>query len=111
MNFKGFCLLVSVKLPLSVIFIFALLCNKMWKSLFFHSFSGHTSAVVVHCFPVPLKFYPFLVSYRKLVSVCIIREKKRKSLPKVIKPLLLPLLLGLSMSVKKGDILLTQVYV
>lgn len=83
MNFRGFCLLVSVKLPLAVILIFALLCNKMWKSLFFHSFSGHTSAVAVHCFPVPLKFYPFLVSYRKYLSVYIIRGKKEKAFLKL----------------------------
>lgn len=101
MNFRGFCLLVSVKLPLAVIFV--LLCNKMWKSLSFHSFSGHASAVVVHCFPVSLKFYPFLVCYRKYLSVYIIREKKGKSLPEVIKALLLPLPLELSMSVRKSD--------
>lgn len=70
---------------------------------FFHSFSGHTSAVVVRCFPAPLKFYPFVVSYRKYISVYIIRGKKGKSLPKVVKALLLPLPLGLSVSVKKGD--------
>lgn len=86
-----------------LIFIFMLLCNKRWKSLFFHSFSGHTCAAVVHCFPVPLKFFPFLVCYRKYLSVYIIRGKKRKSLLKVIKVLLLPLPLGLSMSVKKGN--------
>lgn len=58
---------------------------------------------MVRCFPAPLKFYPFVVSYRKYISVYIIRGKKGKSLPKVVKALLLPLPLGLSVSVKKGD--------
>lgn len=104
-------MLVFVKLPLSVILTFALLCNKMWKSLVFYSFPGHTSAVVVHCFPVPLKFYPFLVSYRKYLSVYVIRgKKKEKNLPKVIKALLLPCLLGRDCQSKKVMVvsLLTQ---
>lgn len=29
------------------------ICKKMWESVFFHSFPGHTSGLVVYCFPLP----------------------------------------------------------
>lgn len=78
---------------------------------FFHSFSGHTSALMVHCFPVLLRVHPFLVHFRKYISVYIYISLKTRSVPKVIHSLLLPLLHGLSISVCKGVgcSLLTQV--